>query len=271
MYDGVYRISDVESKEVTRINTGISRLDTIYGGGLPRGRVSIWSGAPGVGKSRLTMEISKNMNNSGLRILVFQNEVSPSEFKNWITGKISNENEYLVSNYSTVEEQIQALYDYSPDLVITDSLNMIQGFDSRTKIRDIMSKFKDAVAEINAHAILIGHLGKDGKTKGNTDITHLVDVVCHIRMHASWKEKIGRATITHAALPGIFYILVDKNRYGSSGGYVAFKHQSHGIIEVGSSIKEEVKYDISSNNEKEEGLLVKFFGGILRYIEGQTG
>ena len=270
MRDGVYRISDVESKEVKRISMGIEHLDNIYGGGLPRGRVSIWSGAPGVGKSRMTIEISKNMNNAGLRILVFQNEVSPSEFKNWISGKINNENEYLVSNYSTIEEQIQALYDYAPDLVITDSLNMIQGFNNLTKIRDIMSKFKEAVSEINAHAILIGHLGKDGKTKGSTDITHLVDVVCHIRMHSSWKEKIGRATVTHAALPGIFYILVDKNRYGSSGGYVAFKHHSHGIAEVNSSIKDEVQNDISSSNEK-ENLLVKFFGGVLRYIEGQTG
>ena len=271
MHDGVYKISEVESKEVTRISSGIPHLDTIYGGGLPRGRVSIWSGAPGVGKSRVTIEISKFANNNGLRVLVFQNEVSPSEFKNWIKGKITNEDEYLVSNYSTIEEQIAALYTYAPDLVITDSLNMIQGFDSRTKIRDIMNKFKQAVDDINAHAILIGHLGKDGKTKGNTDIVHLVDVVCHLKPHAAWKEKVGRVTYTHAPFPGVFYITVDKNRYGQSGGYVAFHHESYGIREVCSSIKDEVYHNVVADQNQPTGLFGKVFNGIFRYIESKTG
>ncbi len=268
MHDGVYKISEVESKEVTRINTGIPHLDTIYGGGLPRGRVSIWSGAPGVGKSRLTIEISKFINNNGLRVLVFQNEVSPSEFKNWIKGKITSEDEYLVSNYSTIEEQIAALYTYVPDLVITDSLNMIQGFDSRTKIRDIMGKFKQSVEDINAHAILIGHLGKDGKTKGNTDITHLVDVVCHLKPHAASKENINGIIYNYEPIPGVFYIIIDKNRYGQSGGYVAFHHESYGIVEACSSIRNEVNNNVVSANEKPiGGFFDKVFKGICRYME----
>ena len=261
MEKGVFKISDVETKEVKRISTQIPYFDEIYGGGLPRGRVSIWSGASGVGKSRTTIYISKLINRQGGKVMVFQNEVSPSEFKQWVQGQV-DEDRYLVSNYDTIEEQVKAIRKYKPDLVITDSLNMIQGFSSSVQIRNIMDGLKDVIREVDAHAILIGHLNGEGETKGNTDIPHLVDVVCHLKPH-------------DGITPDVFILSISKNRYGKSGGWISFRHRSNGLEEGCSSASlnanKLMSAPIAPTEQGGTGLLSKVFTGICRYIEGKTG
>lgn len=267
MEKGVFKISDVETKKVERISSKIPDLDTIYGGGFPRGRVSIWSGAPGVGKSRATIHITKLVNSQGLRVMVFQNEVTPSEFKQWVHGQV-DENNYFVSNYNTIEEQVAVIREYKPAFVITDSLNMIQGFNSSTKIRKIMDEFKEAISEVNAHAILIGHLNGEGETKGNTDIPHLVDVVCSLKPYEDWKDDYG---LVHNALVGVFILSVEKNRYGKSGGKIAFQHMDYGIMEIYSNVMEVRQPKINTVNEKKSSWFSNVFVEICRYIEGKTG
>ena len=263
MKRGVYKISEVETKPVVRISTGVAHLDAIYGDGLPRGRVSIWSGAPGVGKSRTTIDIAKRINKAGGMVLYFQNEVAPAEFKAGVVADGINQNRFLCSNYNTIEEQINAIRLYHPDFVVTDSLNMIQGFSSSTKIRDIMNGFKEVIAEVEAHGVLIGHLNKDGETKGNSDIPHLVDVVCHLKPHTDWKDDYG---YVHSALPGVFMVIVDKNRYGKSGGIVVFQHDDKGVHEIASSCSN--GKDVAP---QKESVASKVFGGLCRWLESKTG
>jgi len=265
MKKGVYKISEVERKPVVRISTGIRHLNGIYGGGLPRGRVSIWSGAPGVGKSRTTIDIAKRINKMGGMVLYFQNEVAPEEFAVWVVDDEIDPSRFLCSNYDTIEEQIEAIRKYRPDFVVTDSLNMIQGFSSSTKIRDIMNGFKEVIAEVEAHAILIGHLNKAGETKGNSDIPHLVDIVCHLKPHKDWKDDYGNK---HNALKGVFIIVVDKNRYGESDGWVAFQHDADGVHEV-TSIYTVTGQEVVA--PQEENGLSKVFGGLFRWLESKTG
>ena len=261
MKKGVYKISEVEKKEVVRISTGIPHLDGIYGGGLPRGRVSIWSGAPGVGKSRTTIDIARRINMAGGMVLYFQNEVAPDEFAAWVVGNGIDPNRFFCSNYSTIEEQVAAIKLYRPDFVVTDSLNMIQGFNSSTKIRDIMNCFKEVIAEVDAHAVLIGHLNKAGVTKGNSDIPHLVDVVCHLKPNKNWIYDNGEV------VPGVFYIEIDKNRYGKSDGWVTFMHGDDGVQEIASSCSTEQEVAAPSK----ENTLSKVFGGLFRWLESKTG
>jgi DNA repair protein RadA/Sms len=268
MRKGIFSISDVESKEVERLSSGIDDLDTVYGGGLPRGRVSVWSGAPGVGKSRTTIDISCSISMAGYRVFIFQNEVNPEEFKQWVTGRVDEKN-YFICNYNTIEEQVEAIRKYKPDFIVTDSLNMIQGFNSLSKIRDIMLSLKNVVSEVNAHAILIGQLNKEGVTKGSNEIPHLVDIVCSLKHHEACKERIGSSIVEYEALPGVFYIRVDKNRYGKSGGWVAFLHESNGIRQVSSSIRKEIPK--IQEKPQQESIVSKMFSSILKYVISKTG
>ena len=66
------RLSDIESRPIRRASTGIDELDFIYGcsfkafadndeWGLPDGKISLWTGDSGVGKSRVAIELAKTM------------------------------------------------------------------------------------------------------------------------------------------------------------------------------------------------------------------
>ncbi|MBO7250056.1 MAG: AAA family ATPase, partial [Clostridia bacterium] len=49
--------SELDTPEYTRIQTGLSELDRVLGGGLVHGSVVLLSGEPGIGKSTLLLQI----------------------------------------------------------------------------------------------------------------------------------------------------------------------------------------------------------------------
>jgi len=68
------------------MSIGINELDWIYGGsgrswGLPQGKISLWSGPSGTGKSRSLITVAKNMSYMGYRVMYFQNEVTLPDFR----------------------------------------------------------------------------------------------------------------------------------------------------------------------------------------------
>jgi DNA repair protein RadA/Sms len=226
MSEGVFKLSEIEEEEIYRIPTGFDALDRIYGGndnginyvpeyGLPLGKISVWSGPSGIGKTRIAISITSNVCNTfRFPVLMFQNEVPPSEFKYWVKGKVNNPELYFVSNYSSLESQMEAIRQVKPRLAIVDSINMIDGFSNPTHIRDIMTKYKEVVGKERCHVIFIGHMNKLGDLKGNNDVEYLADIMATLIPHKN----------------GIFILQIDKkNRYGRIGGWVAFTHTDTGI------------------------------------------
>lgn len=227
----VYSLDEIESKPIERLSTGIEALDKIYGfsivnnkevWGLPKGKISVWSGPSGIGKTRLCICISLFANKIGDRVLTFQNEVSPSEFKGWIKTPVKSPSNFFVSNYSNLLEQIQVIKSIKPDLVIVDSMNMIDGFDSIGNVKDILLKYQETVREVGCHVIFIGHQNKQGDIKGSNDSIYLGDIIAILE-----RRKNERT----------FIVKIDKNRYGRTGGWVAFIHTDIGIEYLTSSIE----------------------------------
>jgi predicted ATP-dependent serine protease len=264
----VKSINDVEEKQFSRISTGvpdfdeligISCIDRIYGGqfyieahierGLPRGCISLWSGEPGVGKSRIITQIAKNINSKGECILVFPGEMPEEQYKS-SAGYIRIPNIYYISDSRVLSEQLDIIdeiqrnniYGQRPTLVIIDSINMLEGFNSSNGLRDIIEKYKKKANEMNCHVAFISHQNKEGDVKGNTDLPHLVDNVFMLNKFISINgEKIRfselkLSKITKDELKSIFYVEVGKNRGGKTGGIIYFKHTDDGIEECGYNI-----------------------------------
>jgi DNA repair protein RadA/Sms len=234
---GVFKLSNIEEKPVYRLSTGFSDLDKIYGSsktslfdnnveyGLPLGKISVWSGPGGIGKTRVAVSIASSVNSLGKRVLFFQNEASPSEFKTWTNGRISDPDNFYVSNYSDLSEQMKVIESVMPLLVVVDSVNMIEGFENPTQLRKIMNQYRDIVRKVGCHVIFIGHLNKMGDIKGNNDIEYLADVIARLVPHH----------------PGVFILEINKkNRYGKIGGWVGFCHTDDGIRFLNSSINPNV-------------------------------
>src|SRR6185295_11692935 len=63
---------------IPRIETGIRNLDAVFGGGLPRGSVSVVSGPPGSGKTILAQQICFHAASPRHRILYFNTLSEPT-------------------------------------------------------------------------------------------------------------------------------------------------------------------------------------------------
>ena len=63
---------------IPRIETGVRNLDAIFGGGLPKGSVSVISGPPGSGKTILTQQLCFHNASPKHRILYFNTLSEPT-------------------------------------------------------------------------------------------------------------------------------------------------------------------------------------------------
>jgi DNA repair protein RadA/Sms len=73
------KLSDIKKKETRRISSHIGEFDRVLGGGFVPGQVTLIAGTPGVGKSTLLTQISKNM--PEVNVLYVCGEESPSQIK----------------------------------------------------------------------------------------------------------------------------------------------------------------------------------------------
>ena len=63
---------------IPRIETGVRNLDAVFGGGLPKGSVSVISGPPGSGKTILTQQLCFHTASPKNRILYFNTLSEPT-------------------------------------------------------------------------------------------------------------------------------------------------------------------------------------------------
>ena len=220
-------LSQIKPEQVDRLSWTYAEMDWAYGTvgswGFPRGRISLWSGEPGVGKSRLLAEIMKRLAERGERSLIFQGEVSAEQFASEKFKGVSSANIFL-SEAKKVDEICEGIKEVKPSLVFIDSFQMIRDERVRAKsfgmkpIEYIIECLRQSLVEVGAHMVLISQLNKSGKTKGSNDLPHLVDIECYLQKYA---VEFTRG--------GLFEFIINKNRYGSSGRSVIFGHKDWGV------------------------------------------
>ena len=190
-------ISDIVPEKVKRAKSGMTELDWLYGyvrvndiisWGIPMGRISLWAGEKGVGKSRLSIALAKVLNAKGWKIVYFQTETTLEDFAGWVEGVAKPEN-FICSGASSVAEQIKVIRQVKPHFVFVDSVNEIDEFENGTKKEsrflmngdETTAGYRDICKELgNIHVIFLCQLNQDGSIKGGTTLPHLVDINFHL-------------------------------------------------------------------------------------------
>ena len=249
-------LNEIEAKPQIRVSSGFPMFDKALGEndgiyGFVEGGMYYFYGAPGVGKSRLSIQMMENFANQGKTSLVCQGEADLNAFAGWAKNKPDHISKlmYLTDDmdFATLMELIA---DLRPSFVVIDSANMVNGIEGVKDIQEKYKTWKKTVSSANTVCFLLGQLNKDGSLKGNTTVPHLVDVV-----GTMFKPKIKRGTWnvpteidgqrfpftltwgTDTALNTIFRVEVGKNRFGPSNHFCDFQHRDTGITYLSSDLE----------------------------------
>ena len=202
------KLSEIVYKQTSRIQTNFAELNTVMGGGIVHGSVTLVAGDPGVGKSTLLLQTAIDLSDKN-KILYVSGEESVDQIKMrseriMEKNKKGSENLFLLALTDTDEIVVQ-IEETKPDLVIIDSIQTIESQNvaglsgSVGQVRYSALQFVRCAKQNNVPILLVGHVTKEGMVAGPMVLSHMVDTVLFLE-----GEKFSRTRILRSL----------KNRFG---------------------------------------------------------
>lgn len=215
----IANIADVKTSDKSRTKTGISEFDRVLGGGIVVGSIILLGGEPGIGKSTLMLELTKNID----KILYISAEESLEQIKIRADRlKLNPKNLMLVSD-GNIENLESAVAKSQPSLIIVDSIQTVylpqypSTPGSLVQVRECGIFLQRLAKKSGIPIFIIGHVTKEGSIAGPRILEHLVDVVLYLE---------GERFQDFRILRGI------KNRFGATNEVGIFSMQSNGLREI---------------------------------------
>jgi len=217
-------ISEVSSQKKDRISTGISEMDTVLGGGIVAGSVTLLAGDPGIGKSTLLLQVALNLSLKD-NILYISGEESESQVKlraERLSKNLKNNKLFLVA-LTDPDSIVSILEENKPSFVIIDSIQTmasenLEGLSGSVgQVRYATTQFIRAAKTLNIPVILVGHVTKEGMVAGPMVLSHMVDTVLFLEGEKNTGTRILRSL---------------KNRFGPVDEVGIFVMQEGGMTEV---------------------------------------
>ncbi len=211
---------DIKEIQTERIRTKIEELNPVLGGGVVPGSLVLIGGEPGIGKSTLLLQMSRDFAADGHRVLYVSGEESLEQIK--IRGRrlgLTNGNLYLLAETS-LERIIGHAEKMVPQIFVLDSVQAV--FSSRlssspgtiSQVREVANQVFRFAKKNQSSAFLIGHITKEGSLAGPKSLEHMVDVVLYFEGERDHSHRVLRAL---------------KNRFGPVSELAVFDMGSSGL------------------------------------------
>ena len=223
--------SSVDLAPDTRVETGLSELDRVLGGGLVAGAVVLVGGEPGIGKSTLLLQVLAGLAGAadgaaaadGARALYVTGEESIRQVA--LRAKrlqVAADRVRLLAE-TRVEAILDVLAREAPRIVVVDSIQTMFT-DALQSAPGSVAQVRESAARLARHAkehavsvLLVGHVTKDGALAGPRVLEHMVDTVLYFESEADRRFRIIRAV---------------KNRFGAANEIGLFAMTEKGLREV---------------------------------------
>ncbi len=212
--------SDIKETRKPRIQLPAADLNKVLGGGLVIGSLVLIGGEPGIGKSTLLLQVSRDLALQGERVLYVSGEESLEQIK--IRGDrlgLKDGEIYLLAE-TNLERVLNLAEKLRPRVLIVDSVQTI--YSSKltsspgtiSQVRQVANEIFRLAKRNQIASFLIGHITKEGSLAGPKSLEHIVDVVLLFE---------GDREHAHRVLRGL------KNRFGSVAELAVFEMTSAGL------------------------------------------
>lgn len=215
------RVSEIQKSNLKRIDTGLSEVNRVLGGGLVPGSLILLGGEPGIGKSTLSLQIA--LSDNGLKTLYVSGEESAEQIKMRADRIGIGNSEAIIYTETLLENITSQIRELQPDIVVIDSIQTIytelldSSAGSVSQIRECAATLLKVAKSLNISIFIIGHITKDGSIAGPKILEHIVDVVLQFE---------GDSNNCYRILRGI------KNRFGATFEIGVFEMRDSGLSSV---------------------------------------
>jgi DNA repair protein RadA/Sms len=215
-------VDSLAAKDQPRLDTHMPDLDTMFGGGIVPGSISLIAGQPGIGKSTLLLQLAYAVA-ADVPVLYISGEESGHQvsLRAQRLGALRSSLQLVTS---TAADDIAAtIMQGSYKLVIVDSIqtltcqNIASGAGTVSQITNSTQLLMSAAKQSDTAVILVGHVTKEGAIAGPKVLEHVVDVVLQLEGDRYGGFKILRAV---------------KNRFGSTNEAAIFEMVDNGLQPV---------------------------------------
>ena len=237
------KLGEVGTRDFERMDSGLSELDRVLGGGIVPGSLTLISGEPGIGKSTLIAQAAGKIADRYGAVLYVSGEESEEQVKlraDRVIGRISDS--LYIYPETNIENIIAACDSVKPCFVIIDSIQTMYSASadsvagSLTQIRECSGQLIRYAKNNNVPVFIVAHVTKSGDLAGPKTMEHMVDTVLSFGGERDRDLRILRSF---------------KNRFGTTDEIGAFRMTGEGMIEV-----PDISGSLIESSESEEGSVV---------------
>ena len=216
------RLQEISSEGETRFSTGMGELDRVLGGGAVAGSLVLVSGAPGIGKSTLLLQICNSLCPDRSELYV-SGEESQRQLKLRAERLGVAPESLFVLSETRLSDILEAAAETKPDILIVDSIQTLYNEEndsspgSVSQVKDCTMSMMQLSKSNGITVFVVGHINKDGNIAGPKVLEHMVDCVLYFEGDPNSSYRLLRAA---------------KNRFGSTNEIGVFEMQDSGLTEV---------------------------------------
>jgi len=211
---------EIREFEKPRLKIAMDEFNKVLGGGVVVGSVVLIGGEPGIGKSTLLLQVSRDIALQEETVLYVSGEESLEQIK--LRGDrlgVRDGRLFLLAetNLERILAQAERL---KPAALIVDSVQTI--FSSKmssspgtiSQVREVANQIIRFAKRSQVPSFLIGHITKEGSLAGPKSLEHMVDVVLLFEGERDHSHRVLRAL---------------KNRFGPVSELAVFEMAGSGL------------------------------------------
>ena len=213
-------IDSIDASIGAPIATGITELDSVLGGGLVPGSVTLLGGEPGIGKSTLLLQLLAAAQGKTLYVTA-EESAQQVRLRAERLGALKD-SLWLLPEMS-LPHIVRAIDDVQPTLVVVDSIQTVADPElgstpgSVVQVRGCAHRLVQEAKRRNLPMVLVGHVTKEGGLAGPRVLEHVVDTVLSFEGERHHALRLLRAA---------------KHRFGPTNELGLFEMTEAGLVGV---------------------------------------